>query len=196
MKDKITNHSEWLEQQPVFEGDNKEVFENADGSQYIPVYFVECLLDQLTDTNWSTPRYDFESNKLEEKNDNGVIINYILLCGTISLNIHYGGIERNIIGCAQKRITDFKSKTKLEKDNEDFKATMFSYALCNAAKKLGNRFGRSLNGRGVGKVQDGENQEKQLRKADAKIIETYKRAVEDNDLEKQAQLLKVYDIKI
>lgn len=70
-----------------------------------------------------------------------------------------------------------------------------SLAEKDAIMRLGDLFGRSLNGRGVGKVQD-EKEEKQLRKADAKIIETYKKAVEDNDLEKQAQLLKVYDIKI
>lgn len=193
-KEPIQNYKEWLEQDPIFEGENKEVFENADGSQYIPIAIVESLLDQLTDYNWSTPTFDFESNELWEnieKDGISELACYILLCGTISLNIKYGGFERNIIGCAQKRITDFKSTDKKVKDNEDYKATMFSLALCNAAKKLGNRFGRILNSRGVLKVKE-DKEKPSISELDLQIESVKKSMIEDGTYDNAIYLLSLY----
>lgn len=189
MREKITNHSEWLQDSPLLE----EIRINPDGSEFLPIAIVESLLDQLTDTAWSITFYDFESNELKEiieKNGNKESVSYALLCGTVHLDIHYGGIQRVLIGCAQKRITDFKAKTELDKDNEDFKATMFSLALCNAAKKLGNRFGRSLNGRGIGKVQD--EKKESLTEIEKEIGTVTKLMVEGKSYENAQTLFTVY----
>lgn len=190
MIDKITNHQEWLQEKPSPE----DIRINPDGSEFLPIYIVESLLDQLTDTNWNTPHYDFESNELKEtieKNGTKELVSYVLLSGTVHLDFHYGGIQRVIIGCAQKRITDFKAKTELEKDNEDFKATMFSLALCNAAKKLGNRFGRSLNGRGVNKVEDKKEKES-ISEIEKEISTVTKLMVEGKTYDNAMHLFKLY----
>lgn len=191
MKEKITNHSKWLENNPEFEGDNKEVFENADGSQYIPVYFIECLLDKLTDTNWSTEKFMYgTSTRVLNPNEE---VGYI--CGKIELTVTYGNITRTITGVCDIKVDDLIAKTVHDKDNDSYQATALSYCLCNAAKKLGNRFGRSLNGRGVGKVQEGGNELPKI-KADKSITKQYKDAVESGDMDTAKKLLDVYEIKI
>jgi hypothetical protein len=149
-KEPIKDHIEWLEQQPVFEGDNKEVFENADGSQYIPVGIVENLLDQLTDTHWSTENFiSNSSTRVSNSNEKTSFIG-----GKIELTVTYGNITRTLTGVCDIKVSDLIAKTIHDKDNESYQATVLSNCLCNAAKKLGNRFGRSLNGRGVNKVED------------------------------------------
>src|ERR1700733_6991479 len=158
MKDKITNHSEWLEQQPVFEGDNKEVFENADGSQYIPVGIVEGLLDWFTDKNWETNKFQFRTFEIGGKSfvSGSLELSFfhpdLFVNGMMRKNIDR--IGRTVIGCATVDINTMMAKDIYSTDITDYEATILSLALCNAAKKLGNRFGRSLNGRGVNKVED------------------------------------------
>lgn len=185
MREKITNHSEWLESNPEFDGENKEVFDNADGSQYIPVAIVEGLLDLLTDTHWSTNNFVFgSSERILKPNEE---VGYI--GGKVELTVTYGSITRTLTGVCDIKVDDLIAKTINEKDNESYQATVLSHCLCNAAKKLGNRFGRSLNGRGVNKVEDKKESISEIEK---EISTVTKLMVEGKTYDNAMHLFKLY----
>lgn len=183
MREKITNHSEWLEKNPEFDGENKEVFNNADGSQYIPVGIIEELLDLFTDKCWDTNCFKFSKY---EDNGKGYV------SGSVELTVSFDGNMLNRVGAATLSIEELKSFNVAlgEKENTSFEATILSLALCNAAKKLGNRFGRSLNGRGVGKVQD-ETKES-LTEIEKEISTVTKLMVDGKSYENAQTLFTVY----
>lgn len=187
MREKITNHSEFLESDPIFDGEGKEVFDNTDGSQYIPVAIVEGLLDLLTDTHWSTNNFVYGSSKRVLKPNEEV--GYI--GGKVELTVTYGNITRTLTGVCDIKVDDLIAKTINEKDNESYQATVLSHCLCNAAKKLGNRFGRSLNGRGVNKVED--KKEMPLPVPDKGVIKLWLKYCEDGDIKMQEIFLTIYD---
>lgn len=71
-----------------------------------------------------------------------------------------------------------------------------SLAEKDAIMRIGDLFGRSLNGRGVGKVQDEKEKLVKKRKPDMQICQSYLKAVEDGDIAKQSNILNIYDNQI
>lgn len=187
-KEKITNHSEWLEDNPAPEEIAERITE-VNGKkykyQYLPVEVVEYLLDWFTDKLWDTNSFKFSKYEVDGKE---------YVSGSLELTVGFDIHMLTRTGAATSSVEELKSINESlgEKENTAFEATILSLALCNAAKKLGNRFGRSLNGRGVGKVQD-VKKEMPLPIPDKKIIEQWLELVEEGNVVKQAIFLGIYD---
>lgn len=134
------NKIEWLQQQPLPE----EVSKNDDGSEFIPIVIVETNLDELTDGDWSTKNFQYS---VHVYGTTLLISASVELCVSYAVNIgkpgygHWVVLNRTLVGAVT--FTDLKHGSNL-----DFAATGLSEAIKNAAKKLGPRFGKNLNGRG------------------------------------------------
>lgn len=149
-RDKIKDYAEWLEDNPAPEEIAVRITE-VNGKkykyQYLPVEVVEDLLDWFTDKLWDTNSFKFSKYEVDGKE---------YVSGSLELTVGFDAHMLTRTGAATSSIEELKSVNEAlgEKENTSFEATILSLALCNAAKKLGNRFGRSLNGRGVNKVED------------------------------------------
>lgn len=109
------------------------------GAEYIPIGIVEEYLDELF-SNWSLYNFQHEWRDIH----NGKL----LLSGKIDLAVAVGqqaGHTKNSIGSCSLIITG-------NEDNTDYLATLQSYCISNAAKRMGKRFGRALNNR----LKDGD----------------------------------------
>lgn len=102
--------------------------ENKKGA-YIPIGIVEQNLDELD--SWDTEAFSF----MMIRADKGWVAS-----GSIKLIVRHGDVTITRHGAAT-----FPIQTKSV--NDDYEATALSHAISNAAKKLGKRFGRHLNGR-------------------------------------------------
>lgn len=102
--------------------------ENKKGA-YIPIGIIEQNLDEFDD--WGTYNWQYTAQRI----DKGWVAS-----GSIQLYVKIG--EKIIL---RHGSTSFPIGSKL--NNNDFEATAMSLAISNAAKKLGKRFGRHLNGR-------------------------------------------------
>jgi hypothetical protein len=166
----------WLQEHPKPE----EVKENEDGSQYIPIGIVEQLLDRMTDNNWETKKFKIHFNP-----------EYDLISASLELWVPaYGTIDhyRALTGAITFKAADYAP-------NEDFAAIAVSECIKNAAKKLGNRFGRSLNGRTENFTPKPKKQSVKL-KPDSKIKHEYLQAIANLDETKIAVLEGIYDFQI
>lgn len=178
----------WLDDNPMPDElitISEEINNKKYSYEHIPVERVEALLDKLTGKYWDTNSFQFREFFVDGKH---------YISGSVELSVCYDSKHRCFVGAATVDIDSLKAKPTDEypKDNTSFEATILSLSLCNAAKKLGNRFGRSLNGRGVGKVQDGKK-EIPLPIPDKKIIEQWLELVEEGNVVKQAIYLGIYD---
>lgn len=181
-KNQITDYQEWLEKEP----EENEVFESIivldNGkklvTQYIPVAIVEDLLDHLTDKYWDSTSFKFKKFEADGKE---------FVSGSLELTVNYDDRIISRSGAATENVADLKAKNADEKDNTSFEATILSLALCNAAKKLGNRFGRSLNGRGVLKVQ--EDKKESLSEIETEIAKVSNLIVEGKTYDNAKYLL-------
>ena len=163
----ITDINKWLNEQPKPE----EILSNDDGSQYIPIGTVEQLLDDATGQTWGTRNFQFDTHGGN---------------GFFSASIELIFLDRILLGAITFHDTDYP-------DNRDFAGTALSECLKNAAKKLGNRFGRSLNR--LEKKPKAYKEPIKL-KPDAKTMQLYAYALLNNDFKKRDELLDIYDIKI
>lgn len=188
MREKITDYNKWLEDSPTPE-EISEIITEVNGKklkwQFIPVFIIEDLLDWFTDKHWDSNSFKFSKYDVDGKE---------YVSGSLELTVSFDGFLLTRTGAATSSVEELKAinESLSERENTAFEATILSLALCNAAKKLGNRFGRSLNGRGVGKSQS-DNKEMSLPIPDKKIIEQYLKAVEDGNIEKQKTFLLIYD---
>jgi hypothetical protein len=96
---------------------------------YIPIGIIEQNLDEFD--NWGTEDFRFQMMRVDK--------NWVA-SGTVWLVINHGMTVIKRHGS-----TSFPIGSKL--NNDDFEGTALSLAIANAAKKLGKRFGRHLNGR-------------------------------------------------
>ena len=157
----------FLEQQPKPE----EILVNEDGSQYIPIGIVENLLDAITDKTWGTRNFTFDTH-----GGNGFF--------SASLELLF--FDRVLVGTITFHETDYD-------DNRDYAAIAASECIKNAAKRLGNRFGRSLNR--IEKKQKAQKESVKL-KPDAKIMQQYNYALISKDYSTVDKIVSIYDIKI
>lgn len=166
---------DWLNSEPPAE----EIMTNDDGSQYIPIGIIENLLTQYSNSKWSTT--NFKWNFLQQATT-------LFISGSVEIVIHIFGFPRHLTGAAT--ITDFAYA-----GNQDYIATVLSEATKNAAKKLGVRFGKNLNGRSE-KRTNGLTEKKSVKlKPDAGIMKIYMDALGFGDIDKVTQLEKIYDIR-
>lgn len=123
---------EWLNQEPPAQ----EISKNNDGSEFIPIAIVEGLLDEYTDRTWKTCGFQFSLHPYGTT---------LLISASVELIVyHYADesrIYRSMVGAIT--FTDIAYGSNL-----NFAATALSECIKNAAKKLGPRFGKNLNGRG------------------------------------------------
>lgn len=117
----------WL-QEPCSEKDIRFLDKGKEIS-YLPIGIVENYLDELG--FWSANNFKFNIYKLS---------NIWLASGSIELSIDSDQIKRTIVGACTIPISTNDS-------NMDYEATVLSFCISNAAKKLGKKFGRHLNGR-------------------------------------------------
>lgn len=96
---------------------------------YIPIGIIEQNLDEFD--NWGTEDFRFQMMRVDK--------NWVA-SGTVWLVVNHGTTTIKRHGS-----TSFPIGSKL--NNDDFEGTALSLAIANAAKKLGKRFGRHLNGR-------------------------------------------------
>lgn len=97
-------------------------------AEYIPIGLIEQDLDEFTSQNWGTSNYKFQMLK------NG---SYWFADASVSLDIPG---RPSMIGAVTFPISSRDS-------NMDYSGTALSFCIANAAKKMGIRFGRALNGR-------------------------------------------------
>lgn len=159
--------NKWLDTPPK----DEEVATNADGSLYIPIGIVEQLLDDMTGSTWATRNFSFS-------------IVADVVCGSVEL--YFPELNRSMVGSKTFSIDEYP-------DNQDWTATLLSECIKNAAKKLGRRFGRELNGR-VEKQQSAKIAVKM--KPDAKIMQKYLAAIASGDEVTANTLVSMYEIKI
>jgi hypothetical protein len=116
------NINEWLKSSPplVKELDNK--------AQYIPIGQIENDLDEYTGCNWGTSDFLFQIVKTGS---------YWFADASVMLETPG---RPPMIGAVTFPINN-------RDDNMDYSGTALSFCIANAAKKLGIRFGRALNGR-------------------------------------------------
>jgi hypothetical protein len=127
---------EWLDT-PCKESEIAYLDENRTIA-YIPIGIIEKILDDVRDFDceWSTTNFRATAFKS---------VNTTFVSGSIELLItmfkEHG--EVRIISRVGAATLPIYTKD----DNQDYEGTILSLALSNAAKKLGRRFGRHLNGR-------------------------------------------------
>lgn len=97
------------------------------GAEYIPIGKIEQDLDEFSGNEWGTSGFKFQMIR------NG---NYWFADASVVLNVK----GREMVGAVTFPISS-------RDDNMDYSGTALSFCIANAAKKLGIKFGRGLNGR-------------------------------------------------
>lgn len=124
----IKDLAKWLDT-PCPASEIKYIDEEAKKGAYIPIGIIEQNLDEFDE--WGTSSWQYNAQRIDK--------NWVA-SGSIQLYVKHG--EKTI---SRTGSTSFPIGSKL--NNNDFEATAMSLAIANAAKKLGKRFGRHLNGR-------------------------------------------------
>lgn len=132
--DPYPDHS-WINEAPSKE----EIQDNPDGSQFIPIAFIEQKLTRL-DPYWGTENFKFQFLR----GASGLM----LVDASIEVVVSYGGRTRRLVGAVTLLIpadTDFTDPFV----NSNYSATAKSLCTSNAVKPIGANFGQLLNDRGV-----------------------------------------------
>lgn len=111
-----------------------EVATLDDGAEYIPIGILEGILDDAPSPVewWGTEGFRFSIFKTAS---------YWFASGSVELVLMFNdGSKRSMQGACTMNISSADT-------NMDYEATILSFCVANAAKKLGKRFGRHLNGR-------------------------------------------------
>lgn len=128
----IPNLKAWLDEPCKEEDirylDPKNKKEDERGA-YIPIGLIETALDEFD--NWDV--YDFRHVVVKATN-------FWFYDASAILEVTHGGITIKKTGAVTFQISS-------QDDNMDYAATALSFCVANAAKKLGKKFGRHLNGR-------------------------------------------------
>lgn len=100
---------------------------------YIPIGFTEKLLDELCedDSPWSAEDFIFEITRHDR---------FYFANSSVVLTVHYDGKTRTVTGAKTFVVAG-------DDANKDYAGSALSHCINSAATKLGNKFGRSLNGR-------------------------------------------------
>lgn len=175
----------WINDDPI------EIDYNADGSEFIPIFYIEQKLTKL-DPFWGTENFKFQLLKSAS--------GLMFADGSLELVVTYGGRTRKLVGSTTMLIpadTDFNDPLV----NSNFAGTIKSIATSNACKPIGANFGQLLNDRGAitSPTQKTQKNGKQKppavkMKPDEKIQSQYNKAYEQkNGL--VIVLENIYDIK-
>ena len=154
----------------------EHIASNSDGSQYIPIGFIEQYLDELTESNWTTKNFVFYTGTGD------------FISASIELVIQTPEINRTLVGGITFHPSEYPN-------NYDFVGIAISECTKNAAKKLGDKFGRSLNGRTELRQSKAEKERAKI-KPDAGIMKQYMAALQSNNILAIDRLLNIYDIKV
>lgn len=100
---------------------------------YLPIGIIEQYLDNFR--SWGASNFHFTIHKAS---------NHWFASGSVSLEVEYEHDGKDIKRSLPGGMTMTIGSTD---ENTDYEATILSYCISNAAKKLGRRFGRHLNGR-------------------------------------------------
>lgn len=179
---------EWIDQEPPEE----EISTNKDGSVFQRIAVVESLLDELTDNRWSTRNFKFSLHPYSTTLLVSASIELCVLyrfCNEVqltdgSLHITYTPLRKRILVGAVT-FDDFSYAGNL-----DFAGTALSEAIKNAAKKLGPRFGKNLNGRGEIKSET----PKEKPEMDVVTKQKYKNAVAAGDTKTILEIENYYQL--
>ncbi len=176
----------WINDDPI----ETEIDHNQDGSEFIPIFFVETKLTRL-DPFWGTENFKFQFLKSAS--------GMMFADGSLELVVTYGGRTRKLIGATTMLVpadTDFTDPLV----NSNFSATIKSLSISNAVKPIGPSFGQNLNDRGVilnpspAAKKNGKQKRPAVKlKADKAIREAYAKAVVSNDINIVATLEAAYD---
>lgn len=185
-KPKATPDYSWIDNDP----EEGEVETNDDGSQFIPIYFVERKLFKL-DSHWGTEDFHFQLFK--------GVSNAMLVQSSLELVVTYGGRTRRIVGSTTAFVpadVDFTDPLV----NSNYSGTLKSENIKNAAKTIGNAFGAALNERDiiltpVNKSQKNGKQKPPAvkMKPDSKIQKQYDDAMDRLDTGMMQLLESIYD---
>lgn len=104
------------------------------GAEYLPIGIVETYLDELD--SWSTNSFTYTKDSETSYS------------GSICLYVTHEKECRNSVGSCTYHV----DPTNL---NINHVATLESYCIANAAKRMGKRFGRHLNNRMLGSEESG-----------------------------------------
>ena len=154
----------------------EHIASNSDGSQYIPIGFIEQYLDELTESNWTTKNFVFYTGTGD------------FISASIELVIQTPEINRTLVGGITFHPSEYPN-------NYDFVGIAISECTKNAAKKLGDKFGRSLNGRTELRQSKTEKEPVKM-KPDAAIMKQYLAALQANRILEIDRLTNIYDIKV
>lgn len=123
--------TDWFNEKP------RVTKKNPDKSEYVPIGIIEEDLDQMD--SWNTAEEQF--HWFTAGRDTYV-------CSSIVLIVSFGNKSKSVVGSSTMKVNP-------NNPNEEYRASLLSKSLSNAAKKLGTRFGRALNGR----MESGETAE-------------------------------------
>lgn len=154
----------------------EHIASNSDGSQYIPIGFIEQYLDELTDSNWTTKNFVFYTGTGD------------FISASIELNVQTLDLNRTLVGGITFHPSEYPN-------NYDYVGIAISECTKNAAKKLGDKFGRSLNGRTELRQSKAEKESVKM-KPDAAIMKQYLSALQANRILEIDRLTNIYDIKV
>lgn len=102
---------------------------NPDKSDYVPIGIIEQDLDELD--SWNT--FDEQFSTFSNGKDTFVT-------NSIVLSMTFGDRSKSYVGGSTVRVNP-------NDPNQEYRGTLISRSISNAAKKSGARFGRELNGR-------------------------------------------------
>jgi hypothetical protein len=163
------------------------------GREYIPIGFVEEMLDELTGGNWNIEDFFFEITR----HNTAWIAN-----GRGTLVVFYDGICRRVSGAKSFKVGGAD-------ENDDYAGSALSFVILSASTKLGKKFGRGLNERlvlpenrtAVPVIQPtadevpAYNDIKMKRKPDMLIMKKLEQAVREDDTKTIKELYDNYDIQ-
>lgn len=133
MKQKEFEDYSWINSDP------EEVDTNADGSLFIPIFFVEGKLTRL-DPFWGTENFRFQL----VRGASGAMF----ASGSLEIVVMYGGRTRRLVGAATQYVPadlDYENPTL----NTNYEAVIKSECIKNGVKAIGKAFGSALNERDV-----------------------------------------------
>lgn len=101
------------------------------GAEYLPIGIVEKYLDEV-DSAWSTRDFSYS---------------FAMGAYSGSIQLTINGKDKDGKDVVKTAIGAFTLPVTSTDDNSNYVATLKSYCISNAAKSMGRRFGRHLNGR-------------------------------------------------
>lgn len=167
------NIEEWLKEQPP----ETELKKTDEGYDYIPIGVIENLLDYFD--WWNNTDFKYQINKI----DRAFVADASIL---LSVGYMVNNKERIL------RRNGSVSFVVRGDDTKDFSSIALSLCIANAAKKLGNRFGRSLNGRSeLGDII--QISKEALPEPDMVVLQKWKNAIKKKNNDLISELEGMYD---